>query len=120
VPITKVSKIRMYKTALVGFMYAYWLICSHVFLHFHVLPSGEVIEHRHFYPIGKKGAEHHHGENEIRTFSTNYLFEFFDTTIQFKLDRIPILWYSSWEEFIDFMGSMSTPFSFSTRGPPNM
>lgn len=110
---------RTLKTNLIVLLYAYWIICSVFFLHIHVLKSGEVIQHKHPYPIEKKGKEHH-SENEIRTFSSDYLFEFSDGPVYHNLDPYFTLWRDLWKFPLDYFEISRPLIQLLPRGPPSI
>lgn len=108
---------RNLKTNLIVFLYLYWIVCSIFFLHIHVLKSGEVIQHKHPYPIAKKGNDHH-SENEIRTFSSDYLFEFSEGPVYHNLNPFFILWGILWKFPIDLYEISQPLVRIFPRGPP--
>lgn len=117
--VTFIRKNRLPKSRanIIVFLYIYWLICGSIFLHFHVLHSGEIIQHRHPYPFGKKDSGHHN-ENEILTFSSDYIIELLVSP--FIPDFTPKFrdWFLVWKFLQDTAINTLSILLTAMRGPP--
>ena len=113
-----INKHRLVKARIILSLYSYWLICSLVFSHIHILKSGEVIQHKHAYPVGKKTSDHHHNENEIRTFSSEFLFEILPNSVEYNPNPVIIDWFVIWNITEAYKHLLPTIFHIKYRGPP--